>query len=520
MRYRLAGAYDSNVALLLATGADRVESWSELVEIFRRTTLRGMDLATNLEFHYGILMWFLARDPWAKPTTKFVVPYLTLVGRARAGSAGDRPRLRVPADRARARRAARRRSRSRRTRRGRSSLKETLARAADPPPVRRAALPVGLALAAPARLRRARRPASSGSGIPSRCSPRRIALVNMDADARRGGATASGTTIATLLDRALGLLPRSSAARVPARTTLARCSTRRSRGDEPAFGFDDATWTRAPRGAPRATSSASRSSALLPLDRRQGRLLRPDARRRPHDRHPERLHDPKHQDAMRKVLVPPPATKADEIVAAMGGTFYPQEAPHSAALRRGRRALREGRSALHHRGHEDVQQGARDVRGHRDRRCWRESGVRRARRVSRSSGSSPDEVAVEEDPAERERRMRTTHRALRRTVIADPRLRLGSGGRESVAVGGTRELHAAAGKAGAAATEVRTRLRGIRGRRVDDVRHTNAPCSAHLRISVAAPALPAPRHPSFRACRRTSHTRPRPKTQSWVGLLE
>src|SRR5262249_58626059 len=33
------------------------------------------------------------------------------------------------------------------------------------------------------------------------------------------------------------------------------------------------------------------------------------------------------QEAMRKVLVPPPVTKADEIVAAMGGTFYAQEAP-------------------------------------------------------------------------------------------------------------------------------------------------------------------------------------------------
>jgi biotin carboxyl carrier protein len=30
---------------------------------------------------------------------------------------------------------------------------------------------------------------------------------------------------------------------------------------------------------------------------------------------------------MRKVLVPPPATRADEIVAAMGGTYFPQEAP-------------------------------------------------------------------------------------------------------------------------------------------------------------------------------------------------
>src|SRR5205814_3005286 len=77
MRYRLAGAYDSNVALLLATGADRTQSWEQLVEIFRRTTLRGMDLATNLELHYGILILFLARRPCAKHPTRFVVPYLT-----------------------------------------------------------------------------------------------------------------------------------------------------------------------------------------------------------------------------------------------------------------------------------------------------------------------------------------------------------------------------------------------------------------------------------------------------------
>ncbi|MFM7736840.1 MAG: acetyl-CoA carboxylase biotin carboxyl carrier protein, partial [Alphaproteobacteria bacterium] len=42
---------------------------------------------------------------------------------------------------------------------------------------------------------------------------------------------------------------------------------------------------------------------------------------------PDRLLDAAHHDAMRRVLVPPPATKADEIVAAMGGTFYSREAP-------------------------------------------------------------------------------------------------------------------------------------------------------------------------------------------------
>jgi biotin carboxyl carrier protein len=42
---------------------------------------------------------------------------------------------------------------------------------------------------------------------------------------------------------------------------------------------------------------------------------------------PEYLHDPELQAAMKKVLVPPPATKADEIVTPGGGMYYAQEAP-------------------------------------------------------------------------------------------------------------------------------------------------------------------------------------------------
>jgi biotin carboxyl carrier protein len=42
---------------------------------------------------------------------------------------------------------------------------------------------------------------------------------------------------------------------------------------------------------------------------------------------PKHLHDPDLQARMKKVLVPPPATKADELVAPFGGMFYRQEAP-------------------------------------------------------------------------------------------------------------------------------------------------------------------------------------------------
>ncbi|NNE19690.1 MAG: HlyD family efflux transporter periplasmic adaptor subunit [Myxococcales bacterium] len=80
MRYKLAGAYDSNIALLVTTGDDRRDSYERLREVLRRTVLRGSDLQTNLQFHYGLVHWFLANGVDAKPTTRFVVPYLTLVG--------------------------------------------------------------------------------------------------------------------------------------------------------------------------------------------------------------------------------------------------------------------------------------------------------------------------------------------------------------------------------------------------------------------------------------------------------
>ncbi len=80
MKYHLAGAYDSNIALLLTTGKDRQHSYRRMAEVLRRTALRGKDLATNLQFHYGLVNWFIGQNVHARPTTRFVVPYLTAVG--------------------------------------------------------------------------------------------------------------------------------------------------------------------------------------------------------------------------------------------------------------------------------------------------------------------------------------------------------------------------------------------------------------------------------------------------------
>ncbi len=86
MRYKVAGAYDSNIALLLTKGVDRLDSYLHLSRVLGKTTLRGTDLATNLEFHYGLVNWFIGQNVMAKPTTRFVVPYLTLIGQLKEES--------------------------------------------------------------------------------------------------------------------------------------------------------------------------------------------------------------------------------------------------------------------------------------------------------------------------------------------------------------------------------------------------------------------------------------------------
>jgi biotin carboxyl carrier protein len=78
--YNLAGAYDSNVALVLTDGASRLENYQRLAEILRRMELRGEDLHTNLDLHYGLVQWLLGKGVMAEPSTRFMQPYLAAVG--------------------------------------------------------------------------------------------------------------------------------------------------------------------------------------------------------------------------------------------------------------------------------------------------------------------------------------------------------------------------------------------------------------------------------------------------------
>ena len=317
MRYRLAGAYDSNVALLLATGATREESWARLTEVLRRTRIRGIDLYTNREFHLGLMTWFLHRDPWAKPTTKFVVPYLTLVGLIeQEAQAID---LEYAFHEVERRRIAEIGPEARTC----FDLKETL--------IER---PLRLLFQEPhflsAWLSQHMRDFTVADGrVTWKRNP-----VEILADTYRlldmidPGAPAAEVIWRhdhEMLETALAFY-RGLAAHLPADLPWEEID-RALLGARPAFGIDADLWARV-RASHLGHQLGLEILDFVPLigtragfyDLRLGDDLTPII--------PERLHDPALQEAMKKVLVPPPAARSDEIVAAMGGVYWDREAPH------------------------------------------------------------------------------------------------------------------------------------------------------------------------------------------------
>jgi len=80
IHYKLAGAYDSNIALIVSYGESRKENLERLSDILRRTELRGVDLQTNIPVHYGLINWILGKDVMFKPSTRFMQSYLAAVG--------------------------------------------------------------------------------------------------------------------------------------------------------------------------------------------------------------------------------------------------------------------------------------------------------------------------------------------------------------------------------------------------------------------------------------------------------
>jgi len=78
--YNLAGAYDSNIALILTDGESRADNLERLSEILRCTEIRGEDLETSMPVQYGLINWTIGVEPMMKPNTRFLTHYLAAVG--------------------------------------------------------------------------------------------------------------------------------------------------------------------------------------------------------------------------------------------------------------------------------------------------------------------------------------------------------------------------------------------------------------------------------------------------------
>jgi acetyl/propionyl-CoA carboxylase alpha subunit len=396
MRYRIAGAYDSNIALLLAIGADREESWARLTEVLRCTRIRGLDLATNREFHLGLMKWFLHRDPWAKPTTRFVVPYLTQVGllaqEARA----------IDLDRA-FHEIERRRIATVGTEAGQCfDRKETL--------VER---PLRMLFQEPhflsAWLSQHRGDFElRGGRVRWRRNP-----VEILGDTYRlldlvGDDVAASESIWShdreLLDTAIafyGALRR----HVPPGIEWPALDER-LRNAPPAFGLAAGMWERV-RAAHVGHQLGLEILGLLPLlagtvgffELRLGDDLTPVI--------PDRLNAPDLQEAMKKVLAPPPAARSDEIAATMGGVYWNREAPHLPEFVQVGSHFDKGQPLYIIEVMKMFNKVSAPFAGRVVEVLVHDSGVvvRKGQPLFRVE---PDEALIVEDPAERARRIRAT----------------------------------------------------------------------------------------------------------------
>jgi len=325
MHYVVAGAYDSNIALIVTAASDRRESFLRLQEILRATKLRGTDLSTNLHFHYGLTSWLLGWNEWAKPTTRFVVPYLTQVGLlAEAAEQVDvehaLARLQQEAEGD--------------ARRGGASA-EILAKQDEAFAQKQTLIgrPLRALLGSPhvhsgwlATFRS--RFQVAGDRFRWLGNPLRLLLdtyryLNMEHWQGAPPAYVIWSHDEALLETGLAFYD-ALEARLGVEDWTELCQ--RLEATAPPDGFDASTWdgVRAAHRGHQLGLDALCVAAMAGCDTAFFELRVED------DLSctiPERLHDPDLQARMLKVLAPPPVASANEIVAATGGMFYAQEAP-------------------------------------------------------------------------------------------------------------------------------------------------------------------------------------------------
>ena len=328
MRYRVAGAYDSNIALLLTKGEDRLASYLHLAKVLRRNSIRGQQVATNLEFHYGLVNWFLGQNVMAKPTTRFVVPYLTLMGRLKEeASQIDSAVAFLGMRKHYAKLAA-----------GHAPEDPGFVHAVSEVLDRKGTLllrPIDRLLEDPhllsgwlslhrhyARLEGGR---LTWQRNPLDLLQETYTYLNMTFDPKVPAVEVIWEHDHELLSRALRFYAQ-------VRKALGTDPGEFSRLDallhqeEPQGGFDADAWAEI-RAAHAGFEAGNELLGLLFVVAERARFFDFRVEADLEVTLPAVLSDPDLQVRMKKILVPPPATKADEIVAVSGGMYYGQEAP-------------------------------------------------------------------------------------------------------------------------------------------------------------------------------------------------
>ncbi|MCK5913769.1 MAG: biotin carboxylase, partial [Desulfuromusa sp.] len=324
MRYHLAGAYDSNIALLLSKGENRSSSYDHLSTVLRSTVLRGSNLATNLEFHYGLVNWFIGNNVMAKPTTRFVVPYLTLVGKIKeeaqkldvvyAFIAMKKHYAKLYVDNPDAVKA----------------VSETLDRKGT-----LLTRPLDLLLSDPhllsgwLSLNREKFTIKNGT-ITWLCNPLIILeetyeYLNMTWRKDAPAAEVIWTHDRDLLNNALTFYAELRERFSISKKEFVKMNDILSK-TKPQGGYDAETWAQI-QAAHVGYEIGNELLGMLCIVAEKTDFYNFKVEDDLEVTIPEYLHDPELQAAMKKILVPPPATKADEVVTPGGGMYYAQEAP-------------------------------------------------------------------------------------------------------------------------------------------------------------------------------------------------
>ncbi len=324
MRYKVAGAYDSNIALLLTKGENRLDSYLHLSKVLRNTTLRGTDLATNLEFHYGLVNWFIGTNVMAKPTTRFVVPYLTLVGMLKDEANRLDPVVAFL-----------------------EMKKHYIKQAGEEAEIAKAIAQIldrkGTLLTRPIeKLLEDPHLLSGWLSINKHCfrivkgrlvwlrNPLTILAetyqyLNMGYRAGAPAAEVIWEHDHELLQKALSFYDKLRETLKIDRDDYEKLQTFLQK-DKPQGGFDEQTWEQI-RSAHYGYEAGNELIGILFLIAQNTNFYDLRVEDDLEVTIPDFLNDPDLQARMKKILVPPPATKADEIVAACGGMYYGQEAP-------------------------------------------------------------------------------------------------------------------------------------------------------------------------------------------------